>query len=52
MENDIVKTLLLIALLGFAVLFYTAGGGRDRSRDKLLHRPARRSSRSHTHRHP
>ncbi|WP_423381991.1 hypothetical protein [Burkholderia sp. LMG 32019] len=52
MENGIVQALLLLALLVFAVLFFTAGRGRDRTRDKLLHRPTRRSSRSHTHRHP
>ncbi|KAF1038786.1 hypothetical protein BLA6993_06042 [Burkholderia lata] len=52
MEHGIVQTLLLLALLVFAVLFFTAGRGRDRTRDKLLHRPARRSSRSHPHRHP
>jgi hypothetical protein len=54
MEHGIVQTLLLLALLVFAVLFFTAGRGRgrDRTRDKLPHRPARRSSRSQTHRHP
>ncbi|VWC57507.1 hypothetical protein BLA18110_00537 [Burkholderia lata] len=52
MENGIVPILVLLALLVFAVLFFTAGRGRDRTRDKLLRRPARRSSRSHTHRHP
>ncbi|MEN2468840.1 MULTISPECIES: hypothetical protein [Burkholderia] len=52
MENGIVQTLVLLALLVFAVLFFTARRGRDRTRDRLLHRPARRSPRSHTHRHP
>ncbi|WP_175888598.1 MULTISPECIES: hypothetical protein [Burkholderia] len=48
MENGIVQTLVLLAILVFAVLFFATRRGRDRTRDRLLHR----SPRSHTHRHP
>ncbi|WP_162835534.1 hypothetical protein [Burkholderia sp. A9] len=52
MENGIVRTLVLLAILVLAVLFFAARRGRDRTRDKLLHRSARRSTRSHTHHRP
>ncbi|UEP36427.1 hypothetical protein LL998_22415 [Burkholderia ambifaria] len=49
MENGIVATILLLAVLMFAVLFFAEQRSRERIRDRLLHRPSRRSARSHTH---
>ncbi|WP_167359250.1 hypothetical protein [Burkholderia diffusa] len=51
MENGIVATILLLAVLVFAVLFFAERRSRDSTRDRLLHRTSRRSARSHRHHH-
>ncbi|WP_185732364.1 MULTISPECIES: hypothetical protein [unclassified Burkholderia] len=52
MEHGIVQTIVLLAILALALLFFAGQHGRDRLRDKLHHKPLRRPHRSRSHRHP
>lgn len=49
-EHDLVSTLVLLAVVMLAALFFAEGRSRNRIRGQLQRKPARRP-RSHTHRH-
>ncbi|MGU7773393.1 hypothetical protein ACV229_24845 [Burkholderia sp. MR1-5-21] len=52
MEHGIVQTVVLVAILALALLFFIGRNGRDRLRNRVHHKPVRRPHRSRTHRHP